>query len=502
MKRRNFFKTTLGTMGATLLMNRTRLRAAPDQQFPEAPDLTRYVAEFVVKTKYGDIPQDVIELGKKSILDGFGLALAGSVAETGPPSRKYIQNLGLSNGTSTVIGTSMKSGPRFAAFVNGISIHADDYDDTQLSAAKDRVYGLLTHPTVSALAAAFAVGEQRKVDGRDLMLAYHVGVEVECKIAEAISPRHYQDGFHTTGTCGSFGSAAACAKLLRLDVGQTLNVLGVVASLAGGMRENFGTMTKPLHAGHAAENGVMAAELAALGWMAASQILEAPRGFFHAYGGSFDPAAIVNRLGKPWTFASPGISLKPFPSGSLTHPGMTEMLRLMAAHKFSSAQVEKVDVGTNSNMPNALIHHRPQTGLEAKFSMEFCIAILLLEGKAGLSQFRNEVVRRPDVQETIRRINFYVDPEAEKAGYDKMTTILTVHLKDGRTISGRADFAKGSPANPMTPEDVAAKFRNCAEYAGWPGDNTKKIIGLVNSLDQVPDLRNIAALLSVAPRSG
>lgn len=501
MKRRNFFKTSLGTMGATLLMNRTKLRAAPDEQFPEAPDLTRYVAEFVVKTKYGDIPQDVIELGKKSILDGFGLALAGSVAETGSPSRKYIQSLGLCNGTSTVVGTSIKAGPRFAAFVNGISIHADDFDDTQLSAAKDRVYGLLVHPAVSALAAAFALGEQRAISGRDLTLAYHVGVEVECKIAEAIAPRHYQDGFHSTGTCGSFGSAAACAKLLRMDIGKTLNVFGVAASLAGGLRENFGTMTKPLQAGHAAENGVMAAELAALGWTAAGQILEAPRGFFHAYGGSFDPAAIVNRLGDPWTFASPGISLKPFPSGSLTHPAMTEVLRLIEKHKFDAAQVEKVDVGTNSNMPNALIHHRPQTGLEAKFSMEFCIAILLLEGKAGLSQFRNEVVRRPDVQEMIRRINFYVDPEAERAGYDKMTSILTVHLKDGRTISGRADFAKGSPSDPMTSKDVAAKFRTCAQYAGWPSDKTEKIIELVNGLDQAPDVHEIAALLSGTPKS-
>lgn len=501
MKRRGFFKTTLGTMGATLLMNRTRLQAARGRQFPEAPDLTRYVADFVVKTQYADIPQDVIELGKKSILDGFGLALAGSVAETGPLSRQYIQSLGLAKANSTVIGTSLKAGPRFAAFANGVSIHADDFDDTQLSAAKDRVYGLLVHPAVSALAAGFAVGEQRAVSGRDLMLAYHMGVEVECKIAEAISPRHYQDGFHSTGTCGSFGSAAACAKLLHLDVGRTTYAFGIVASLASGLRENFGTMAKPLQAGHAAENGVMAADLAALGWTAAGQILEAPRGFFHAYGGSFDPAAIMNRLGAPWTFASPGISLKPFPSGSLTHPGMTEMLRLMAVHKFTAAQVEKVDVGTNSNMPNALIHHRPQTGLEAKFSMEFCIAILLLEGKAGLSQFRNEVVRRADVQEMIMRVNFYVDPEAEKAGYDKMTTILTVHLRDGRTLAGRADFAKGSPADPMTSKDVTAKFRNCAEYAAWPGDNTEKIIEFVNNLEHAPDVRKIAALLSAAPRS-
>src|SRR6267142_232800 len=496
MRRRDFGKTSFGAIAATMLPGSGAAQPSAPSEFPTNAGLTRYVGTFVTQTKYQEIPADVIELGKKSILDGLGLALAGSRAESGSISRRYVEQAGATSGNATIIGSARKTSPRFAALLNGISIHADDFDDTQLAAAKDRVYGLLMHPTVPVLPAIFALAEQRRVTGKDWMLAYHLGAEVECKIAEAISQRHYQDGFHSTGTCGPFGSAAACAKLLRFDLSKTLNAFGLAASQSGGLRENFGTMTKPFQAGRAAESGLESAELVALGWSAAEQILEADRGFFHAFGGSYDPAAIMGRLGKPWTFVSPGISLKPYPSGSLTHPAMTELARLIAANNIQAAQVEKIDVGANHNMTTTLLHHQPKTGLEAKFSMEFCLAILLLEGKAGLGQFSDKVVRRPDVQEMIRRVNFYVDPEAEGAGYDKMTSLLKIHLKNGSFIVGRADFGKGSPANPMTFEEAAAKFRGCAGYADWPKVKTERIIAFVKALDSAPDVRALSPLLS------
>ena len=497
MMRRDLLKASLVT-GAATLFNKSGggLAAGAQNPFPEATGLTKYVAQFVLNTKYEDIPSDVLVLGKKSILDGFGLALAGSVAESGPISRKYIQSLGLCEGKSTVIGSSLKSVPRFAAFVNGISIHADDFDDTQLAVAKDRVYGLLTHPTAPVLPPCFAIAEIERVSGKDFLLAYHLGVEVETKLAEASSPRHYEDGFHSTGTFGTLGSATACAKMRALPIEKILITYGVAAAEAGGLRENFGTMTKPFHAGHAAESGVVAADLASLGWTAAEQILEAKRGFFHAYSGTYDPSAIMNKLGNPWTFANPGVSLKPYPSGSLTHPAMTALLRLIQKYNIVPAEVEKVDVGTNRNMPNALIHHQPQTGLQAKFSMEFCLSVLLLERRAVLSQFTDEYVRRPEVQDMIRRINFYVDPIAEKAGYDKMTSLITVHLKDGRILKDQADFAKGSPADPMTLEEAAEKFRGCAEYAKWPKSKTEKIIDFLKVLESAPDMGALSPLLS------
>jgi 2-methylcitrate dehydratase PrpD len=467
--------------------------------FPKTPGLTQYIGQFVLQTKYENIPAEVIELGKKSILDGFGLALAGSRAESGPISRKYIEQCG-ANPQATVIGTAMKTSPRFAALLNGISIHADDFDDTQLAAAKDRVYGLLIHPTVPVLPAIFALAEQRPVSGKDWLLAYQIGAEVECKIAEAISPRHYEDGFHTSGTCGPFGSAAACAKLLQFDLKKTLNSFGLAAAQSGGLRENFGTMTKPFQAGHAAESGLVAAELVALGWTAAEQILEAERGFFHAAGGSYDPSAIMNRLGQPWTFADPGVSLKPYPSGSLTHPAMTEVARLIKENNIQAAEVQKVDVGANHNMTTTLLHHNPKAGLEAKFSMEFCIAILLLEGKAGLAQFSDRVVQRPDVREMIGKINFYVDPQAESAGFDKMTSILKITLKNGKVITGQAAFGKGSPANPMSFAEASDKFRGCAEFAEWPQAKTEKIITFVKTLEAAPYIAALSPLLSSVTR--
>src|ERR1700757_4062007 len=497
MRRRDFGKSSLGVLGASLFAGSVHPASRSGSSgFPKTPGLTKYVGAFVVQTKYSDIPPKVIELGKKSILDGLGLALAGSRAESGPMSRRFLEQSGVCGGKATVIGTALKTSPRFAALINGISIHADDFDDTQLAAAKDRVYGLLMHPTVPVLPAIFALAEQRTVSGKDWMLAYPLGAEVECKIAEAISPRHYQDGFHTTGTCGPFGSAAACARLLNFDVDKTTQIFGLAASNSGGLRENFGTMTKPYQAGHAAESGVVSAELTALGWTSASQILEADRGFFHAAGGSYDPSAIMDRLGKPWTFASPGVSLKPYPSGSLTHPAMTELARLIAVNDIRPDQVEKVDVGANHNMTTTLLHHDPRTGLEGKFSMEFCLAILLLERKAGLGQFSDKVVRRPDVQAMMRKINFYVDPEAESAGFDKMTSLLKITLKDGKVITGQAAFGKGSPANPMTFDEAAVKFRGCAEIADWPQDKTEKIIAFVRTLESAADISALSPLLS------
>jgi 2-methylcitrate dehydratase PrpD len=258
-------------------------------------------------------------------------------------------------------------------------------------------------------------------------------------------------------------------------------------------------MTKPLQAGHAAESGLKSAELANLGWTAAQQILEAQRGFFHAAGGSFDSAAILDKLGAPWCFATPGISLKPYPSGSLSHPAMTEMARLIELNDIRPAQVKQVEVGANHAMTQALLHHQPQTGLEAKFSMEFCMAILLLTRKAGLAQFTNAVVQRADVKEMVAKVRYYIDPEAEAAGFDKMTSIIRITLKSGKVISGRANFGKGSPADPMTFDETAVKFRGCAEYAEWPRGKTDALIAFVAALETAPDVGKLTPLLCSDP---
>lgn len=467
----------------------------PDLDSIRGEGLTREVGEFIAQTDFDALPFELLELGRKSILDGLGLALSGSVAESGCIVQRYLRAQRL-HGRSTVIGTGLRTHPRFAAFANGIGMHADDYDDTQLAVGSDRVYGLLTHPTAPCLPAALAVAEQDDMSGRDLVLAYHLGVEVETKVSEAMSPRHYQHGFHSTATCGPLASVAAVSKLYRFDVERTLRALALAASQSAGLRENFGTMTKPFHAGRAAESGVLAADLTRDGFTATDRILESPRGFFQAHGGGYALESIQGRLGNPWTFLDPGISIKPHPSGSLTHPGMTKMVELIVEHDIEPADVERVNVGTNHNMPNALIHHRPKNELQAKFSMEFCMAILLLERRGGLEQFLDEVVNRPDVQEMIGRIHFGVHPDAEAAGYDKMTTILEIRLKDGRTIAGRADFGKGSPSNPMSYDEVADKFRECARFAKWDADRAESVIDAVRRVEEIESVRELTRLLA------
>ena len=461
-----------------------------------ADHVTRYVAEFVTTTDARSLPDDVMALGKSSILDGLGLALAGSIAKSGELVVQHLASLSLGRGPATVIGTGLKIAPRFAAFANGVAIHADDYDDTQLAVAPDRVYGLLTHPTAPALPAALATGEARAASGRDVQLAYHLGVEVECKIAEAIDPRHYQTGFHATATCGTFAAAAASARLMGLDAETTARALSIAGSQSAGLRENFGTMTKPFHAGRSSESGVVGAELAAIGWTATDKILEAPRGFFRAAGGGFDRNAIMGKLGHPWTFASPGISIKPHPSGSLTHPGMTEMLQLIERHDIKPGEVVRVRVGTNSNMPNALIHHQPMNELQAKFSMEFCMAILLLERRAGLAEFTDETVLRPDVQALLARVDFGVDEVAERAGFHKMTTLIDIELTDGRHVRGQADYGRGSPAQPMSYDEVAAKFHECADYARWPKHRAASVVAMVRDLETLPAIDRLTGLLA------
>jgi 2-methylcitrate dehydratase PrpD len=453
--------------------------------------LTREVSEFIAELRWADIPSEVQRLGMRSILDGLGLAIAGSRSAAAGMTRREVAAYGDLRPEATVLGTGMHAPARFAAFLNGLAIHADDYDDTQLAVGTDRVYGLLTHPTAPVLPAALALAERDDRTGRDALIAYLAGVEVETKVSEAIDPRHYDHGFHSTATVGAIGAGAAAAKILGFDAQTTQVCLGIAASQAAGLRENFGTMTKPFHAGRAAESGVLAAGLAGAGFTAASNILEAQRGFFRAAGGGYDESAISGRLGRPWTFVEPGISIKPHPSGSLTHPAMGAFLDLVVEHDVRPADVKRVRIGTNRHMPNALIHHRPRNELQAKFSMEFCLAILLLERRAGLAEFTDAVVERPDVQEMMGRVQFEADPDADAGGFREMTSLIEVQLSDGRMLRTKAEFAKGSPMNPMPDDELVAKFLGCVAWAGGSEAAGREVARRILSLDDEPTIRGL-----------
>ncbi len=458
-------------------------------------DLTARVASFVAETDLADVPAAAVTTAKHSILDGFGLAVAGAHSQVAAIARDEVLSYGCADQDAAVLGTGLRLPSRFAAFLNGLAIHADDFDDTQLATLPDRVYGLLTHPTAPVLPAVVALAESHGRSGAQALIAYLVGTETESKIAEAIDPRHYDAGFHSTATAGAIGAGAASARMLGLGADDTAATLGVAASSAGGLRENFGTMTKPFHAGAQPR----AACSPRSSWRAASP----PRTASSRRGAATSrrpaaatTAATMEQLGSTWTFDTPGVSIKPYPSGSLTHPAMTTMMELITTNDIRPDDVELVTVGTNRHMPNALIHHRPTDHLAAKFSMEFCMAILLLERRGGLREFTDEVVRRPDVQAMIERVRFEVDDEAERAGYNTMTSIVRVHLRDGRLLEGRAAFGKGSPANPMTDAELREKFLGCLDVAGIDATTGERAADLILDIENQPDLGGITSLLA------
>src|SRR5687768_11182393 len=461
--------------------------------------LTQEVASYVAHTRFQDIPKDVVHLARGFILDGLGVALAGSTDECSRIVPRHIRHAA-GRGESSILGTALSAPAPKAALANGVSGHAMDYDDTQLSTSKEAVYGLLTHPTTPVLAAVLAAGEKQKISGADLLLAYIVGVEVECRIADSINPRHYQSGFHSTATMGGLGAVMAVGKILRLRENVLVQALGICASMAAGLRENFGTMTKPLHAGRAAENGVTAALLAQSGFTAATNILEAQRGFYHAMAGGYDESKIAGRLGRPYFMEEPGISIKPYPSGSLSHPAQDLILDLVKAHDLHASDIESIEVGTNSNVPNALIYPMPKTALEAKFSIPFCMAIAVLERKAGIAQFVDSKVRQKRVVELMKRVSIYVDDELEALGYDQVRSRIRIRLKNDQMIEGRYDVARGHPEKPMSWSELCEKFRDCASLV-LSDDAAEQIIELVGRLEQLNNLRPLMRALASAKKN-
>jgi 2-methylcitrate dehydratase PrpD len=461
------------------------------------PPLTRHVADFVVGTQEKDIPQEVQQLGKKAILDALGVVLPGAISAPGRVLDGYLGDLGCP-GPATVLGTALKLSPRFAALANGTAMHADDYDDT-LQAETGRFQGV--HPTAPVLSAVLAAGEARGASGRDLLLAYQVGVEVACRLFDATHVNHILNGFHATATCGMLGAAAAVGRLYGMDAAGIAVTLGIAASQAGGLQENFGQSVKPFHAGRSAEAGIFAADLQQRGFTASPIILEAKRGFFQALGGGYEANRLLGKLGQPWSFVDRGIWLKAFPTGSLGHPAMTKMLELVKRHDIQPRDVSQVRVKTSENIHHTLLHHHPVTELQAKFSLEFCLAALLLERKCGLNQFSDEYVMRPDVQAAIAKVEYttFTPEEARRENHTIVTSYVEIVMNDGKRYGERVDFGKGNKANPMSEEEVADKFRECAEFSRWPSDKAERAIALVRRLEEVRDVREITRELAAAP---
>jgi 2-methylcitrate dehydratase PrpD len=397
---------------------------------------------------------------------------------------------------STTLGRgSFQTRAASAALVNATSGHAHDYDDTQLSTAADRIFGLLTHPTIPPLAAALAVGERLGASGRTIVEAFLIGFEVECKIADAIYPTHYKQGFHTSGTIGAFGAAAAAARLLKLDRAQLAHAIGITASMSAGIRVSFGTMTKPLHVGRAAFNGVTAAELAVKGFTAGAEALDGPWGFFKVTGGGFDADRIVGVLGQPWTIVTPGVSIKPYPCGCLGHPTMDAMLTLVTQHDVKPEQIRKIRLRAGSNILNPLRYKIANTELEAKFCPPFMLSAVALRRKAGVNEFSDEFVRSAPVQAMMRRVETVFDQGIEDEGFVRMRSIVEVELEDGRVLAQESGPYRGGPERPFTREELRDKFMECGSLV-LPPDRLDAIFERIEHIEQLSNIRDFTALLT------
>ena len=465
-----------------------------------AARLTQDIADWLGGLSWSAVSEPVRRIARQHMLDGYGLAIAGAAE----PAHTILRALPSTTGTpeATVLGTALRAPAEIAACLNGLAIHAQDFDDTQLATSGEGVYGLLTHPTAPVMAAAAAAAELYGASGAEMTLAYVAGVEVACRVADAINPRHYTEGFHSTGTAGAFGAAAAAAKLLQLSPAQTATAFGIAAPLGGGYRENFGTMSKPLHAGIAAQAGVTGARLALAGFTAADSILEAPRGFFNAAGGGFAEDRIAGRLGMPWYLSNPGVSIKPYPCGSLSHPAIALVLDEVSAG-LQADEVAGVTVRTNTATRNALLHDHPQSGLEAKFSMAYVVAAALVRGRVGLAEFTDEAARDPLIEAVRARCLHVGDPELDTAGFDEMRTRVGVTLTGGRRKELEGSLAPGHPRRPMSDVEVMAKFSECAAWAGVHVEES--LIVSLAACDSAPDVRELHSRLASAaesPRKG
>ena len=453
---------------------------------------TAAVTDFALGASLGQFPEPLLEEGRRAVIDGLGVLLAGSTEECSRIVQRQIADTG-GREEAAIHGTALRAPAALAARANGTAGHAMDFDDTQLSAAPDRIFGLLTHPTVAPLAAGLAAAEREGASGAQLLEAFLVGFEVECKIAEAIHPRHYVEGFHTTATVGTLGAAVTAAKLAGLDRDRLAMTLGIAASLSSGIRLGFGTMTKPLHAGRAAENGIVAADLAARGFTAGHDALEATWGFFRVFGGGFDAERLT--LGEPWTLLDPGVSVKPFPCGSLSHPSLAALLELATKHDLGPDDIEHLTFRAGRNILNPLRYPVPNNPLEAKFCIPFLLSSILLRRRAGIREFREDFVHSAEAAAMMRRITVKFDPEIDARGYDRMRSAMEVRLSDGRTLTTEADTYPGGPERPLTREQLHAKFTDCASLV-LPAGDIPPILENLEALESLPRLTDLTQRLA------
>src|SRR3954470_13395882 len=449
------------------------------------------IAERIGAIRYDGLPLEAVDWAKMAILDTVGVTLAGA-GEACAQIVERVLATGATNigGECLIFGTDRRAAPLDAALINGTASHALDFDDVSNS--------LGGHPSAPILPALFTLAETLDCDGRAFITAYVAGFETETRIGRGVHFHHYEKGWHPTATLGVFGATAACCHLMGLDAARAAQALAIAASLASGIKANFGTMTKPLHVGHTARNGLFAAMLARDGFTANPGALEHKQGFLLVFNGAgnFDAEAILKDWGQPYDIVHPGLAIKQHPCCGSTHPAIDAMLLLRAEHEIRPERIARVDSWTH---PRRLAHTDrpdPQSGLEAKFSVQYCLARALLHGGIMLEHFEGEAFRDPAAQALMRRVHAAPHPETGSASEEHLGAEVRIAFEDGKTIAQRfgAALARG-PDNPLPEDALAAKFADCAARA-LPPAQVERLQRLLLQLDEAPSLRAVTAAIA------
>ena len=415
--------------------------------------LTEDVVRFITDTPAEAIPPEAITAAKRALLDTAGVTLAG-VPEDGPT---IVRELVAENGPGpvSILGSDQRALLLDAALATGTAAHALDYDDTTVP--------LHGHPSAPLLPAVFALAEERGCSGPALLDAFVIGFEVEARLGHAVDPSHYLHGWHATATAGTLGVAAAGARLAGLDAERTGHALGIALSLAGGSRANFGSMTKPLHVGNAARGGLQSVLLAERGFTAAEDSIGGPMGFLELFAAEGEAAPErLESLGERWGIVDPGINVKRYPCCYGTARSADGLFALVGEHDLQPDQVERIDVRLEPGGLAALIHPRPQDGLQGKFSMQYVLAAILLDRELRLSSFEDEAVLRPEARSLIERIHTSEGAPPPELGDVPKFSHVEVTLAGGGRIEHAVDEAAGSADHPLSWDELADKYRDTA----------------------------------------
>jgi 2-methylcitrate dehydratase PrpD len=446
------------------------------------------LAKRINSLTFNELPHEAIHWAKVGILDTVGVTLAGAREEC----TRIVDGIAArgATGPSLIFGSNRRTAPLEAALVNGTASHALDFDDMNNT--------LGGHPSVPILPALIALADEIGASGRDFLAAYVAGFETECKVAMGVHFYHYTKGWHPTATLGVFGAAAACAKVLKLSDDKIATALSIAASLAAGIKANFGTMVKPLHVGHCTRNGMFSALLARDGFTAGDRVFEHKQGFFNVFNGegNYDAGKILPAWARPLDIVKPGIAIKQYPCCGSTHSALDAMLKLAREHQPAADDIERVDVWIHARRLEHTNRPEPKSDLDAKFSVQYCMTRALLDRRISIEHFEGRAYEEPAVRKLLPRVHAATCTTAQFPADNHFGAEVKLVLRGGKVLSAKVDQPLGRTSdNPLPAGLLKEKFEDCAARA-LPRERVASVYSVIQDFEKLKDVRELTAIIA------